>query len=227
MDKFKQALLQFQALTLRERLMAVAAVMVVLFFSIDFALLGPQRDRSKALQQQIAQQKIELDGLNKVLSALATDQQPSGLARELAERDDLRSRVAQAESLMGVGVTGVPLGEVLRAMIDARPDLTLVSLKTLPADVFFKPSAPPETPAKTASAAQPAASAPQLTLYRHGVEVAIKGKYPALLSYLQGLQHNPNRMFWASVKLDVVTYPEATLKMMIYTLSDRAESPLG
>lgn len=219
MKKFKQALLKFQALTLRERLMAVAAVLVVLFFLADWAVLGPQRNRNKAAQEQIGQQKIELDALTQVMAELAGSQQVDVLAKDRAERDDLRARVAEAESFIGQATNGAPLGEVIRAMISATPGLTLVSLKTLPVEVFYKPGA--------ASGAQPNAAAPKLTLYKHGVEVAIKGKYLALLPYLQSLQRNPNRRFWASVKLDVATYPEATLRMTVYTLSERAESPLG
>jgi len=228
MKKFKQALLKFQALTLREQLMAMAAAVVVLYFLLDWALLGPQIKANNALSQQIAQQKIELDGLTKVMSIDATNgNKVDGLARERAERDDLRAKVAQAESFIAQTAHGAPLGEMLRAMIVARPDLTLVSLKTLPAEVFYKP------PPAAAPGAQPAASAPkpvvlpQLTLYKHGVEVAVKGNYPALLAYLQGLQRNPNPMFWSSVKLDVAAYPDETLRMIIYTLSDRADAPLG
>ena len=228
MKRFKQALLKFQALALREQLLLTAAAVVVLYFLLDWALLTPQLKENKALPQQIAQQKIELDGLTKVMAIEAPDgNNVDGLAKQRAERDDLRAKVAQAESFIAQAANGAPLGEMLRAMIVARPDLTLVSLKTLPAEVFYKP------PPAAAPGAQPAASAPTpvtpppLTLYKHGVEVAVKGKYPALLAYLQGLQRNPNRMFWSSVKLDVAAYPDETLRLIIYTLSERADAPLG
>jgi len=230
MNKLNQALLKFQALTLRERVMTVAAIVVVLYFLTDFALLAPQQKKTKALQQQINQQKMEIDSLTKVLTGGATDTRPGdALVRVRAERDELRARVAQADSLMGQSTGSAPLSELIRRMIGARRDLTLASMKTLPVEVFFKPGAPAAAPAKPVSAAQPAVTAPPppLTLYKHGVEVVVKGSYPALLSYLQGLQRDPNRLFWASVKLDVVAYPEATLKMTVYTLSDSAASPLG
>lgn len=230
MNKFKQILLKFQALSLRERLLAVAAAVAVLYFLTDFALLAPQSRSAKGLQQQISQQKTELDALNKVMAELSKGPSDDGLAKQRAERDDLRARVTQAESTFGQAAKGASLGELLRAMIGERPDLTLASLRTLPAEVFYKPpppvpGAPPSAGASSAAAAS--APAPQLTLYKHGVEVSVRGKYAALLAYLQSLQGNPNRMFWASVKLDVATYPEATLLMIVYTLSDRAESPLG
>lgn len=223
MKKFKQALLTFQALSLRERVLAVAAVVVVLYFLFDFALIGPQRAKSKVLQQQIAQQKVERDALAQVLAAgVADNKQGDGLAKERAERDDLRTRVAEAEAFLAQAANGAHLDEVLRAMISATPGLTLVSLRTLPAEVFYKPGV-----AVAAAGANPNEAAPKLTLYKQGVDVAIKGKYLALVPYLQKLERSPNRMFWANVKLDVGTYPEATLRMTIYTLSEQAESPLG
>jgi len=245
MKQFQQTLLKFQALSLRERLMAVAATLVVLFFLTDFALLGPQRNQTKALQKQITEQKVQLDALRQAMAAAAADTQPAAaMARALAERDDMRASVAQAESFTAQTASGAALGEVLQAMIGARAGLKLVSLKTLSPEVFYK-----SPPAATAGQANPGASklpksdglkqskpeelaqlkatAPQLTLYKHGVDVVVKGNYPALLAYLQSLQGNPNRMYWASVQLDATAYPEAALRMTIYTLSDSAESPLS
>jgi len=225
MNKFTQSLLKFQALTLRERLMAVAAVIAVLVFLIDVAFLGPQRQRNKALQQQIAQQRIEVGALSKAIAALAGGEPVNALVKERAERDGLRATVAQAESFVGQSATGVPFGELISAMIRATPGLALVSLRTLPAEVFYQsPAAAQPKPGAPKQADQ---TPPMTTLYKHGLDVAVKGKYPDLLSYLRSVPGKSNRMFWSSVKLDVAVYPEATLRMTIYILSDRAESPLG
>jgi MSHA biogenesis protein MshJ len=64
-------------------------------------------------------------------------------------------------------------------------------------------------------------------LYKHGIEVTVQGSYPALVAYLQQLERNGGAMFWGNVKLDVIGYPEATLKMSVFTLSPRSEQPLG
>ena len=221
MKTFNRVLLKFQALTWRERLMAVAAVFAVLYFAVDLTLLGPQLARSKALQQQITQQKTELGALMKVMAGAASSQPKDALAKARAERDELRDKMTQAESLVAEAATGAPLGELIRAMIGATPGLTLVSLKTLQADVFYDYKPGP------ASGAQQSAAAPRLTLYKQGVEAVVKGNYPTLVQYLQRLQRSPNRMYWAGIKLDVGTYPDATLSVTIFRLSNRAESPLG
>ena len=235
MKTLKPWLTKFQALTERERLMAVLGLLTALFFLADAALFGPQGKQHKALQQQIEQQQTELTAFTKMLSEVSSKQQVDPLAQERAERDDLRLRVLQAQSVIGQSTTDVQINEVIRTMIGATPGLTLVSLKTLPAELFFKSvAAAPANPANPApsktqadAAAGPQAVEPVLTLFKHGIEVTVKGNYPVLVAYMQGLQRNPNPVFWANVSLDVTTYPEATLKMTVYTLSERLESPLG
>ena len=225
MKYLRSVLLKFQALSLRERLLAVAAAVVVLSVLLDLSLLGPQRNKNKGLQQQIAQQKTQFDAMAKVLAQPAGSPIPDGSVAEQAERDDLRRRLAQAELLLGPALTEARLGEVLRKLIAARPDLTLVSLKTLaPEEIYKSPTASAAAPGSATAA--PATKQRQ-SLYKHGVEVVVRGEYLSLMPYLQRLQANPNRLFWAKVKLDVQTYPQATLMLTIYTVSDRAESPLG
>ena len=218
MKYLRSVLLKFQALSLRERLLAVAAAVVVLSALLDATLLGPQRTAQKELQQQIAQQKTQIDAMAKVLAQPAGAPAADGAS---AERDNLRLQVAQAESRLGPALNEAHLGEVLRSLIAARSDLTLVSLKTLTAEEIYK------APAAPAGAPRSATPQRQQSLYKHGVEVVVKGEYPALTSYLQSLQRNPNRLFWSRVKFDVLSYPQATLMLTIYTVSDRAESPLG
>jgi MSHA biogenesis protein MshJ len=124
------------------------------------------------------------------------------------------------------------MGDVVRAMIAAKPGLTLVSLRTLPVEQFYQPPAPP-APAAGASAAasapvaHAAASVSVPPLYKHGIEVTVQGSYPALVAYMQQLERSGSSMFWGNVTLDVVGHPEARLKMSVFTLSPRPEQPLG
>ncbi len=236
MKTLKPWLIKFQLLSVRERLMMVVGILAMLYFSFDAALLGPQGKKNKALQQQIEQQQTELTAFTKMMSELSSSQRVDPLAQERVERDELRVRVLQAQSVIGQMTTGKQLSEVIRSMIGTTPGLTLVSLKTLPVETFFKAvAAAPAKPANPAPSKTPAGAAagpeviepPVLTLFKHGIEVTVKGNYPVLLAYMQGLQRSPNPVFWGNVSLDVTTYPEATLKMTVYTLSERLASPLG
>jgi MSHA biogenesis protein MshJ len=128
--------------------------------------------------------------------------------------------VDEAQGFIDRATERAPLARVIRSMVAAEPGLTLTNLKTLPVDVFFRPGA--AVPGGKADAQ--ASSTP--TLYRHGIEATVKGSYAALLPYLQGLQKHSDRLFWTQVSLEVAHYPDATLKLTIYTLSDQQEAPL-
>ncbi len=213
---------QFLELQTRERLLAIAALMGVIYFLFDVALLRPQHTQAKALRDTIAQQELERTGFNQALQSLAVHKRADPLAKERADRDELRKTIADGQAVLGRATSDVKMGEVIRALVAETPGLTLVSLKTIPVQMFFDGA---KAPTAAAIEGRPAVVLP--TLYRHGVEVVVQGKYLALIPYLQALERNPNNIFWGDVKLDVATYPEAILRLTVFTLSARPELPLG
>jgi MSHA biogenesis protein MshJ len=207
MAYLNQFLKQFMNLSTRERVLALAAFLGVVYFVFELSLLRPQQAEAKALREQIAQQEAELAAFNGALQTLAARGKTDPLAAQRAERAQLRDTVAQGEAVIGRAAAQVRMGEVIRSMVASTPGLTLVSLKTLPVETFF----------------QGASS----TLYKHGIDVTVQGSYAALIPYLRAMERNANGIFWNQVKLDVVAYPDATLKITVYTLSARPELPLG
>jgi MSHA biogenesis protein MshJ len=87
--------------------------------------------------------------------------------------------------------------------------LQLVELKTLPISLLVEP---------TGGQAQVNGSRTQ-QIYKHGVEITVRGNYLDLLRYLTALEKLPARMFWGEVSLSVAQHPEAVLTLTVYTLS--------
>lgn len=249
MKYLKPLFVQFQALNTRERVLAIAAFLGVVYFLFDFALIRPQVAKSRDLRQKMVQQDVELASATQTLAMLATAVRTDPLAKQRAQRDEMRATFAEAEAVMARASSDIRVADVVRAMVAARPGLTLVGLRTLPVEVFFQPpvAAPAPAPAPAMATAAPgvlamvaapvapAASAPKAApaapplpmLYKHGVEVTIQGSYPGLVAYMQQLERNSGGVFWGNVKLDVVAYPESTLRLSVYTLSARPEQPLS
>ena len=63
------------------------------------------------------------------------------------------------------------------------------------------------------------ASQPVALLYRHGVELTVRGNYLDMVDYMSTLDAMPTRMFWGRAQLDVETYPTARLTLTLHTLS--------
>ena len=112
-----------------------------------------------------------------------------------------------------------PLGNLVRQLLALPPELSLLSLSTLPA-TELQASAGSSAPDSGATA--PA----RKTIYRHGVKFSVKGDYLTLLAYLETLQNATLRLFWSDLGISTKTYPEAVLDVTLYTLSEQASDAL-
>jgi MSHA biogenesis protein MshJ len=78
----------------------------------------------------------------------------------------------------------------------------------------------PKHPAPGAAANGPAiAPKPGSLLYRHGVEITVRGNYLDMIDYMAALEALPTQLFWGGARLEVEEYPTARLTLTMYTLS--------
>ncbi|MDL2353629.1 MAG: hypothetical protein QFF03_00065, partial [Pseudomonadota bacterium] len=61
--------------------------------------------------------------------------------------------------------------------------------------------------------------APTDLLYRHGVELTVRGNYLDMVNYMDALEAMPTQLFWGRAELHVDEYPNARLALTLYTLS--------
>ncbi|MFS2219099.1 hypothetical protein ACCD08_31790, partial [Telluria sp. Tellsp104] len=73
-------------------------------------------------------------------------------------------------------------------------------------------------PAPAAPAPPPVVQSPDL-LYRHGVELTVRGSYLDMVDYMQALESLPTQLFWGKAQLDAEAYPNVRLTLTLYTLS--------
>jgi MSHA biogenesis protein MshJ len=87
--------------------------------------------------------------------------------------------------------------------------------------LLSKALTPVAQPPAAAGAARPAGGAHKAgsLLYRHGVEVAVRGNYLDMIDYMNALEALPTQLFWGGARLEVEEYPAARLTLTLYTLS--------
>lgn len=242
-DALKPGMARFDRMNLRQRAGLVAAAAAVLYFVLSIVLVGQDAARSKSLKQRIETQKAELDAVRKDIREVSGVLERDPNAQQQAQLDGIKRTIVEADALLAQldGAAPQAAGAVLREMLVATPGLELVSLKTLPVSLAFQSKPLPVAPAKPAlaAAAKPAPGAkdaaprpetaprPPRSIYRHGIEISIKGNYLALLPYLEKLEKHPGRLYWTDVSLEVQSYPVAVLKLSVYTLSGQANPRLG
>ncbi len=216
---------KYGKLSLRERLLVLFAVLAALYFVLDAALLTPQLQRIKKLNQSVQLRLQERDTLTAQI-VIIEGEKSKAVDLVQGQRDELaalQKQIAAADVFNGQpGQHGSGLSALLRGLLASNPRVTLAGLKTQPATVFFAPG----VAAMGEVAAQNVAPSKD-TVYRTGVEVSLKGSFSALLAYLQALEQRSDRLFWSAARLDVASYPEAVLKLDISTLGSDASAPLN
>jgi len=204
------------AMALRERVLFFGAVALVLVTLLQVFLLNPVLTRRNLLSTQIAQQQDETNAIQAQIQALVRPSVPDQNALNREKIKSLRGQIAQLdrefEEQQKQFVPAEKMGAMLQNMVAKNPKLQLLSLRNLP-------SAALSAGTKTGAAPGSAKAAGTHEVFRHTVEISVKGSYFDLLDYVAALERMPQRVFWEGLELNVAQYPQSVLKLTIYTLS--------
>jgi MSHA biogenesis protein MshJ len=226
----KRRWLQFtarvEALQPRERIMAFGAAVVVLVFLVNTFVFGPLSRKEATLRSTLQQQGITVDGIDADVAsrARAYGNDPNVAVRK--RLGELRAETARTSDELRTMQKGlVPperVAPLLESILRANGRLKLVSLKTLPVTTLNDGTAP-ATGAAPAAATPPVATPPVVKspdlLYRHGVELTVRGSYLDMVDYMHALETLPTQLFWGKAQLDAEDYPNVRLTLTLYTLS--------
>ncbi len=206
---------RIDAISVRERVMvfcAAAGTVVFLLFSL---MLNPLLIKQKELRARIELQRNNIAGIDAEITGTVL-----GYAND-PDKDNLRHLTALKAETAALGdrlravqhglIAPERMAPLLEAMLKSNARLRLAGLKTLPVSLVNEP-AEPAAPKAVAVTAVP-------VLYRHGVELSVRGNYLDLVNYMDALEAMPARLFWGTAQLEVEEYPNARLTLTLYTLS--------
>jgi MSHA biogenesis protein MshJ len=209
-------------MSLRERAMIFIAAAFVLISLVDVVLLEPLLAKQKSLSTQVVQRQEKMKELQAQIQSLLQ-------ARKDEEHSPLRVRLTQLKQqiqeqeryLQSRGdrlIEPDKMAGLLRKVLNKNVGLQLVELKTLPVSPLIeKPvAAGKQTPDNQAPDSQ---TDIQKQIYKHGVQITVRGSYLDLLRYAAALEKLPEQMFWGEAKLNVEKYPDSLFTLTLYTLS--------
>lgn len=210
----------FDALTKRERMVvffgAIAAVALVGYQVLVYPYLTGYATATKRLAQ-IQQSQQELQA--KVAAGEAQARQPD--ARLRGEIEAARKRLVQVDAQYAtVHATLVQPGQManlVASMLKSDRGLHLVSMTMLaPSPVFARPQSGASTERKPAPGGPEGADAADL--FKHGLQITVRGGYADLLRYLERLERMPQKMYWNRVVLTAEEYPFSMIQLTVYTI---------
>lgn len=204
------------SMSLRERAIVFAACSFVLVALISELLLAPLLDKQKALSLQVGQQQERMKEQQAQMQALLqarSDDENSPLRQRLNQlKERLQEQAGYLDARREHLVEPSRIAELLGQVLNQNAQVQLVELKTLPVSALV------EKP-KVEGAVQPASANGQRQIFKHGVQITVRGSYLDLLRYTSALEHLPTQMFWGEASLSVEQYPAAVLTLTVFTLS--------
>lgn len=211
----------FDRMSMRERALITLALAALCYFACDLLLVQPEFERHQQLDTRLAAQQTDTQQLQREIAQLT-----AAVARDDAEQIRARARQGEPEAA-GPFASSVPylprLADLVREVLEPAPGLKLLSLRTLPP----RPVTSAEVRTGKAAQGDSSATAPELPVHLHGLDLNVSGPYLSLLPYLQGLQVFSEPLLWGDLYLNVATHPETLLRVSVSTLSEQVRAPLG
>jgi MSHA biogenesis protein MshJ len=197
---------RFDRLSLRERVLILAAVLAVLFVLWDSLLLAPLEVRRRALSSEVDSLQSDITATAATLQSTSiNDPTRSALVQIAHSQRDIAALDLQLQSATVGLLPPDRMTAVLRDVLRRRQQVTLVSLRTETATSLL-----PGTP-------------DQAGPYLHPVELVLRGRYLDILDYLQALEALHWHLYWKTLELDSSAYPIDRVRIEIGTISlDRA-----
>lgn len=211
-ERIDQLVAKVDGMSLRERALIFAAAAFALVSLINTFFLDPLLAQQKRLTSQVVQQQEQMKAVQAQLAGLLEARRADEHAPQRERIRQLREQIAQGDAYLKATqdklVAPDKMAELLEQMLNRNGRLQLVALNTLPVALFIEPGAD-----GTTTVAQ------QRQIFKHGVQLTVRGSYADLLQYLTALERLPVQMFWGGAKMNVVKHPEAELTLTLYTLS--------
>jgi MSHA biogenesis protein MshJ len=205
---------RLDALAQRERVAVFAAAALAIVAGVYVAGVEPALQRMRLLHARGADQARMLAAAQaqqrELTQTLAQD--PDRALRERIDRvqQEVLAIDARLSGLQRTLVSPERMPGVLRELMSGQRGVQLVSLRNL------APS--PLVPGAQAAHRSPPEGGAGRNVYRHGVEIVVKGSYLDLLAYVARLERQPWQVFWGKAELSA-DYPTVMVSLTLYTLS--------
>lgn len=213
-------------MSLRERAMIFIAATFVVIALMNVLLLDPLSTRQKILSAKVVQQQEKMKELQAQMQELLQakrDDEHSPLRVRLAQlKQQLHEQDGYLQSRQERLIMPDKMASLLKQVLDKNGRLQLVELKTLPVSLLIEKPQATDTPAQPIASKAPVGQlqpSPQSQVFKHGVQITVRGGYMDLMRYLTALEKMPAQMFWGEAILNVEKYPDSVFTLTVYTLS--------
>ncbi len=210
---FTQLAERIDVMTLRERGLIFFSLMAVLYFAANNLVLTPTFKYNQQQEQTLRARHDQIKQLDEQMqSALRANHNDVDAEQQLRLKS-LRAQLAQRDPTQaGASRSLVPPTEMValvEQILSRNRSLQVIRVENLPPELLDAPT--------TGSA--PAVSTATSRIFRHGMQIELRGRYVDIVNYLRELEVLPWKMYWGRFTLTAEDYPNSRMTLVIYTLS--------
>lgn len=205
---------RIDTLTLRERALIFFSTLAVLFFVANSLVLTPMFKSNQQYEQLLSARQAQAQQLEMQMQSALNSGQSDVDAEQNLRLKALRAQLMQHDPAQG-GAT--------RKLIPPTEMVTLVEQilsHNRALQVIHIENLAPESLDGSGSST-PTANTPATGIYRHGMQIELRGRYVDIVNYLHELEALPWKMYWGRFTLLAEDYPNSRMTLIIYTLSLR------
>ena len=231
--------------SLRERTLLFGIALTALAAMLFFTQIDPVLTKQKRLRADLTAKQNEVQSLGLQVGEISKKTRDPD-ADNKTRRDALLGLIGDAETGLKrkreqlIAPENIP--QLLEDVLSRQSKLTLVELRSLPPEPLFAESEADGSRAadvkdnkfterrakqnnqsnqsieNDASVKQPDAGAIQ-GIYRHGIELTVRGGYMDLLAYLAALEKLPVQLYWKDIEVSRSAELDVTMKVTLFTVN--------
>ncbi|MBW8189435.1 type II secretion system protein M [Neiella marina] len=199
---------RYNEMTPRERGLIFGAGLVLISMVLYSLWIGPNMDRAASLERKLASQQQDSETLTRQIDMLkeALNRDPNEATQhQLDEQNEHISKLdTELKALTVDLVAAEQMLPVLRSLLATSRDVSLIGLTSIPGEPVL--------------AAQDEADT-DIGMYRHGVTIEVSGSFFDIYRLLESIEASPWRFYWQAFDYQVAEYPNAKVRIVLYTLS--------
>jgi MSHA biogenesis protein MshJ len=219
---------KIDARIMRERVLILLTALAFIFMLWNFVVQSSIDKKTQETNSSIAALAAQRTTLQTQVTTITQNllNDPNKQKKEQISQlqTDIGGVENQLQSVSQNLIKAEQLPQALQEVLQKTSQVTLLEVKTLPAQELQLVEVSPAT-----NSQQPVAAAEaevSAGVYQHAVELRVSGNFSQILQLLVALEHLPWRFYWQSLDYSVDHYPNAEVILRVYTLSSE-EGLLG
>jgi len=210
-ERINQLIERVDAMELRQRIMLLAAGLIVMFYMADTFAIQPAIKQQKILRQAVGDWESKLDVLRERTGMLTDGQSGHASSAYRKMRARLADLEARIQKQMGGLLAPAQAIKVLERVLEQEQDLKLLKVNASSSPLG-------DNDALTDSGQLQGAG-----INRYRMQLQLEGSYLATLRYLRALEDLPWKFFWEGVEYEVIEHPTARITLDLYTLGIKVD----